>query len=281
MGILIDVIIDTISDVLKIIPFLFLIYLFLEFMEHEVGHKMEHVLEKHRRLNPLLGTLFGMLPTCGFPSAASSLYASGVISTGTLIAVYLASSDEMLSIMLSAQAPMSKVLPILAVKLIVGLIAGYTITAGSQNRNIDVDSLCRREHDDHSHGIFASALLHTAKITVWLVLITFLFNFAVQLIGVNTLTSFIASHPNQSVLASTLVGMIPSCASSVLLSTMYLDGVIPFASVCAGLLVNAGTGMLVLWRVNPDWKDNLRIFALTWLCGFIAGMFLQFIGLSF
>jgi hypothetical protein len=275
--VLIDILLDSLSDVVKIIPFLFIIYLLLEFMEHEAGHKMEHFLEKHRRLNPIMGTIMGLIPSCGFAGAASSLFATGVISAGTLVAVYLSSSDEMLSIMLSMQAPFSKIWPILFVKLIVAGIAGVIIDQFSKKRSIDVEEFCEREHDDHSHGIFYSAAMHTMQVAVWLLLITLVFNLIVAWIGEDSLRLFVASYPNQSVFVSTLIGMIPSCASSILLTKMYLEGVIGFAAVCAGLLVNAGTGMMVLWRVNPDLKENFQIMFLTWLCGLIGGLLIELI----
>jgi hypothetical protein len=246
-------------------------------MEHEAGHKMEHFLEKHRRLNPIMGTIMGLIPSCGFAGAASSLFATGVISAGTLIAVYLSSSDEMLSIMLSMQAPFSKIWPILFVKLIVAGIAGIIIDRFSKKRSIDVEEFCEREHDDHAHGIFYSAAMHTMQVTVWLLLITLVFNLIVAWIGEDSLRMFVSSYPNQSVFAATLIGMIPSCASSILLTKMYLEGVIGFAAVCAGLLVNAGTGMMVLWRVNPNLKENFQIMFLTWLCGLIGGLLIELI----
>lgn len=272
-----DVVLDTLMDVLKIIPFLFVIYLFLEFLEQEAGHKMEHFLEKHRRMSPVIGTLFGITPSCGFAGAASSLFATGVISAGTLIAVYLSSSDEMLSIMLSMQTPFSVIWPILAVKIVIAVIAGMLIDTFSKKRNIDIERFCEREHDDHSHGIFYSAMMHTLQVTVWLLLITLGFNLIVAWIGEDNLRAFVAAYPNQSVLVSTLVGMIPSCASSILLTKMYLEGVIGFAAVCAGLLVNAGTGMMVLWRVNPNLKENFKILFLTWAAGLAGGLIIELI----
>ena len=133
-GLMIDVLIDTLLDLTKIVPFLFVIYLFLEWMENQAGHKMERFLERHRRLNPLAGTLFGLLPSCGFATAASSLYATGVISAGTLVAIFLASSDEMLSIVLGMQADLSLIAPVLGIKLVVGLIAGYGFDIVSDGR---------------------------------------------------------------------------------------------------------------------------------------------------
>ncbi len=281
MELILDILLDTFEDVLKIVPFLFCIYLILEWMEQEAGHKMEHFLEKHRKINPLAGTLFGLLPSCGFAGAASSLYATGVISAGTLVAVYLASSDEMMSIMISKQAPLSLMLPILGIKLIVGIIAGYLLDTLSRHRAINVQEFCEAEHDDHSHGILYSSIMHTIEVAIWLFIITFLFNGFVEWIGQDTLYQFIVNHPNKSVLVSSLVGMIPSCASSILLTTMYIEGVITFPAVCAGLLVNAGSGMMILFRVNRNMKDNLMILFVTWFFGLASGFILDLLMMIF
>ena len=276
---LIELLLDTLLDLSRIVPFLFVIYLFLEWMENQTEHRMERFLEKHRRINPLAGTLFGLLPSCGFATAASSLYATGVISAGTLVAVFLASSDEMLSIMLGMQADFSVIAPILGVKLVVGLIAGYGFDLLSKHRTINVDEFCQREHDDHSHGILYSACLHTMQVSLWLMVTIFVINGIVGMIGEDIIRSFILDHSSQSVLFCGLTGLIPSCASSIILTTMYVDGVIPFSAVCAGLLVNAGTGMIMLYRVNPDFKDNTKILLATLVCGLVAGFILQIFGL--
>ena len=276
---LIELLLDTLLDLSRIVPFLFVIYLFLEWMENQTEHRMERFLEKHRRINPLAGTLFGLLPSCGFATAASSLYATGVISAGTLVAVFLASSDEMLSIMLGMQADFSVIAPILGVKLVVGLIAGYGFDLLSKHRTINVDEFCQREHDDHSHGILYSACLHTLQVSLWLMVTIFVINGLVGMIGEDIIRSFILDHSSQSVLFCGLTGLIPSCASSIILTTMYVDGVIPFSAVCAGLLVNAGTGMIMLYRVNPDFKDNTKILLATLVCGLVAGFILQIFGL--
>ena len=276
---LIELLLDTLLDLSRIVPFLFVIYLFLEWMENQTEHRMERFLEKHRRINPLAGTLFGLLPSCGFATAASSLYATGVISAGTLVAVFLASSDEMLSIMLGMQADFSVIAPILGVKLVVGLIAGYGFDLLSKHRTINVDEFCQREHDDHSHGILYSACLHTLQVSLWLMVTIFVINGIVGMIGEDIIRSFILDHSSQSVLFCGLTGLIPSCASSIILTTMYVDGVIPFSAVCAGLLINAGTGMIMLYRVNPDFKDNTKILLATLVCGLVAGFLLQIFGL--
>ena len=185
----------------------------------------------------------------------------------------------MLSIMLGMQADFSVIAPILGVKLVVGLIAGYGFDLLSKHRTINVDEFCQREHDDHSHGILYSACLHTLQVSLWLMVTIFVINGIVGMIGEDIIRSFILDHSSQSVLFCGLTGLIPSCASSIILTTMYVDGVIPFSAVCAGLLVNAGTGMIMLYRVNPDFKDNTKILLATLVCGLVAGFILQIFGL--
>lgn len=273
------IIADTCEDVLKIIPFLFITYLFLEWLEQQTEHRFEAVLEKHRRLAPFFGALLGLVPSCGLSGAAGSLFATGVIGTGTLAAVYLSTSDEMLAIMVSSHASPSVWLPVLAVKFVIAVIAGYLISFLLKSRPVDVDAFCDREHDDHSRGILYSALMHTFQISGWLLLITLLLNGLVEIIGMDALQTFVSSHQNASIPVCALVGMIPSCASSILLSQMYLDGMIPFASVTAGLLANAGTGMLVLFRVNPDMKENFQVLGCVWLASLAGGLILALLGL--
>ena len=276
MDTVIDILLDTLMDVARLIPFLFVTYLFLEWMEHQTGNKMEHFLEHHRKAAPLAGAIFGIVPECGFSTAASSLYTTGVISAGTLIAVYLSTSDEMLPILISSRAGFDVIAPILAVKVVVALIAGYLADAFSRHDATDIDSFCEREHCDCEHeSIWRSAFEHTLKITIWLLVITLIMNTLMTLIGTETLRAFVTAHPTSAVLTSTLIGMIPSCASSVLLSTLYLEQVISFPAVCAGLLANAGVGMMVLFRVNPSMKNNLKIIGYTWASAFIAGIILE------
>ncbi len=278
MEVMKDILFDSILDVLKLVPFLFLVYLFLEWLEHQTSGKMESFLEKHKRSAPFIGSLLGLLPECGFSTAASSLYTTGVISAGTLIAIFLSTSDEMLPIMISAKASPSLIFPILLVKVIVATIAGSIINHFAKPIHLHIDDFCEREDCDCEHeNIFKAAFEHTLKITIWLFVITLLFNSFIEIIGEETLSSFIASHKALSLLTCSIVGLIPSCASSILITTLYLEGVISFASVCTGLLVNAGVGMMVLFRVNPNFKDNLKIVGATWMISLIAGIILEVI----
>lgn len=272
---MIDLILDAAVDTLKIVPFLFMTYLALEWMEHETGKKFEHVLEHHRRIAPLAGSLFGLIPECGLCTAASSLYTTGVITAGTLSAVYLSSSDEMLPVMLSSNAGFSKIGPILLVKAIVALLAGYLADVFSKHSQIDVETFCEREHCDCSHGILHSALSHTLTITIWLFAISFLLNAGIAWIGLDTIRKFLLQYPRLSILFCTLTGLIPNCASSVLLTQLYLDSLLSFPAVCAGLLANSGIGMLILFRVNPNKKNNFKIVGYVTAVSLLAGLILN------
>ena len=274
---ILEILIDTTLDVLKIIPFLFLTYLLLEWLEKQTDKRFEEILKKHNRLSVLYGALLGLFPSCGFSSAASSLYATGVISAGALTAVYLSTSDEMLAIMLSNQAPFSKVYPILLTKLIIAILAGYILHFMGKKKEIAISDFCERENDDHSHGILHSAIGHTLQVTLWLFIITLLLNALIEGIGLENIQSLITQNPRFSIILCSLVGMIPSCASSIILSTLYLQDVIPFAPVCAGLLANAGTGAIVLFRVHPKIKEKIQILLYVLLVSLLSGWILQMI----
>lgn len=272
---MIDILLDTILDILRILPFLFGTYLFLEWLETHAEHRFVHILEKHHRLGPLFGSLLGLVPECGFSSASSNLYTTGIIHAGTLIAVYLSTSDEMLPIMLSSHTPWSKILPILCVKLITACLAGYLVYFLVPKKKRDIDSFCEREHCECEKGILHSALKHTLTITAWLFVITLILNGIIELAGMDSIRNLVIHYPNKSLLLCTLIGIIPNCASSITLTTLYLENVIPFGAVCAGLLANAGIGLLVLFRVNPDWKANLKISGFLIVVSLAAGMIIQ------
>lgn len=270
-----DILLDTVMDTLKIIPFLLLTYLFIEWIESQTDKKFEAQLQKQDKLSVLYGSVLGLFPSCGFSNAASSLYATGVISAGVLAAVFLSTSDEMLAIMISKGASFSLYAPILLVKLIVSLIAGYLLHFAVQKKDIAIEEFCEREHDDHQHGILYSAGLHTIQVVLWLFVITFILNYIIESIGLDTIQAIVANNPRFSIFLAALVGMIPSCGSSIVLSTMFYESVITFPTVCAGLLANAGTGIIVLFRVNPNWKDNLKILLYILVVAIISGFVLQ------
>ena len=243
---------------------------------------------------PFWGSLLGAVPQYGFSAAASNLYAGRTISIGTLFAIFLATSDEMLPIMISEAAPVGTMLKILLIKVIIGVICGFLVDAfchilasrktgqAEDGEGFLIERLCEKEHCHCESGsIVISALKHTGNIILFVFLITFLLNTAFHYIGQDTLSAVAASRPLIGLLLSALVGLIPNCGASVLLTQMYLHGVLPASHLIAGLLDGAGVGLLILFRVNPDWKENLLITAFLYMLALLFGFLLFALGISF
>lgn len=275
-----DVILDTLLDTAKLLPFLYLAYLFMEFLEHHAGGKTERLLAKSGRVGPLWGGLFGIVPQCGFSAASSGLYAGRLITTGTLIAVYLSTSDEMLPIMISHGIFPYK---LLLAKFVIGVLAGFSVDliAGIFRRKhpiadeAKIEDICEREHCHCGDHIALSALKHTLRITAFLLVITFLLNTAVYLIGEDRLAAVVGNKPVLANLLAAVVGLIPNCASSVVLTELYLSDVISVGALLSGLLVNAGVGLLVLFRNNRPVRDSFRVLAILFGVGILAGLLID------
>lgn len=265
-------------DTLKLIPFLFLTYLLMEFLEHRSGDRLENAIKKSGRLGPLLGGVLGIVPQCGFSAAASSLYAGRIISLGTLMAIFLSTSDEMLPIMLSSDIDLWIVLKILGAKLIVAAFAGFVIDfALSLIKKEDkhaghIHELCEHEGCHCENGIFRSALSHTLKITLFVLIANLLIGGAVELIGEENIAAALSGTPVLGELIAALIGLIPNCASSVIITELYLEGLISLGSLMSGLLVGAGVGVMVLFRVNKNLKQNLAILGLLYFSGVLFGL---------
>ena len=282
---MIDVIKDTLFDSIKLLPFLFLAYLLMEYLEHKTGNKSKDIVKKSGKLGPLFGGIIGIFPQCGFSAAAANLYAGKIISMGTLIAVFLSTSDEMLPILISEAAPVSLILKVLAIKMVVGIIAGFAIDfvikliGKSQKEETEeaVGHMCEHDHCDCEHGIFKSALKHTINIFIFITIITFVLNTLIYFIGEETIENAIASVPVLGILVSAIFGLIPNCAGSVIITELYLSNLISFGSMIAGLLVGSGIGILILFKTNKNVKENLTITGLLMLVGIIAGLIIDFI----
>ena len=268
-------------DALKMLPFLFAAYLVLEFIEHRSSSKLEKVLGS-RRLGVLGGALLGCLPQCGFSVAASNFYAGRVISVGTLAAVFLATSDEAVLLMLAHPEAYPMMAVLLGTKLAVGIAAGFGIDLlfrrfGQKKEGAEeaIHDLCGQEHCHCEHGICLSALRHTVSLFLFLFVVLFAIEFCVEWIGEERLASLLLEGSVFQPFAAALVGFIPNCAGSVLLTELYLAGGISFGSVVAGLCTGAGVGWLVLWRVNRRWKENLCFMAALYVVAVAAGLLLQ------
>lgn len=276
---MIDVILDTLLDVVKLLPFLFLTYLAMEYLEHKTGNKAATIVKKAGRFGPVIGGALGIVPQCGFSAAASNLYAGRVISLGTLMAIYLSTSDEMLPILISEQISPGVIVKILLAKALIGMTAGMVIDILLRKRGLEehehIHDICEHEHCHCEKGIFRSALSHTAQITFFILLITFALNLILYFVGEDALANLILSKPVVGPLLASLVGLIPNCAGSVVITQLYLENVIGIGAAMAGLLTGSGVGLLVLFRVNHNRKENLRILGLLYGIGVLAGIVIE------
>ena len=274
-------VLHTLEDTAKVVPFLFLTYLLMEFLEHKAGGVPERWLRGSGKVGPLVGGALGVLPQCGFSAAATGFYTGRMITTGTLIAVYLSTSDEMLPILISSGAPIPTILKLLVTKLVIGIGAGFAIDGIARlirkgkpdEQEPGIEELCERENCDCGDRFVLSALKHTVYITVFLLIFTFVLNLGIELIGEENIKSVVLDRPVLGSLLAALVGLIPNCASSVALTSLFVDGVISSGTLLSGLMVNAGIGLAILFRNNRPVKDSLRVvgilFGISVVCGIL------------
>ena len=283
---MIDVILDSLIDSVKIIPFLFITYLIMEYIEHKTSEKTKNVIKKSGKFGPILGSIVGAFPQCGFSVSATNLYAGRVITLGTLIAVYLSTSDEMIPVMISEAVGIDTLLKVLVVKLIIGIIAGFIIdlvirlvSKNKENDNKIVD-ICEHDHCHCEESILKSSIHHTINIFIYILIISFVLNLIIYFIGEDTLSSFILNKPVLGPIIAGLIGLIPNCAASVILTELYLSSVITAATMIGGLLVGAGLGLIVLFKVNNHLKENIKIVSILYAIGVISSIILNLIGLQ-
>lgn len=329
-------------DTLKLVPFLFVTYLAMEALEHYASSKSIAAVRRAGTAGPIIGALLGVVPQCGFSAAAATLYSARVITLGTLFAVFLSTSDEMLPIMIAAQAPAGFIAEVLAIKALCGLIAGFAIDVVLRLRHHAVEAmrirdLCERDHcgcddesdalqehgggvagriddrdgghlngkesgaeasrasdghddahsHDHSHGhahgfgaIAKSSLVHTLQVTLFIFLVSLALEIVIDGVGEDALASFISANSNLSVVVSAIVGLIPNCAASVVLTELYLEGALSTGAMLAGLLVSAGVGLLVLFRANRPMHENFLIVAGLVACGVVFGFIVGVFGIA-
>lgn len=282
---MLEVIQDTLLDSIKLLPFLFLTYLLMEYIEHKTSKKAKDTIKKSGKFGPLLGSLLGIVPQCGFSVSATNLYAGRVITLGTLISVYLSTSDEMLPIMISESAPITTILTILLIKFTIGMIAGFIIDLILRLRKKNEEEekivdICEKDHCHCEKGIVKSAIHHTLHIFLFIVIVIFILNLVIYFIGEENISKFLENQPILGPAISSLIGLIPNCASSVIITEMYLGNVINVGTLIAGLLVNAGVGLVVLFKTNKGIKENIKIVSLLYFIGLISGIIIQAIGVT-
>ena len=278
---MIEVLEHTILDSIKLLPFLFITYILMELIEHKAGEKTEKIIKKSGKFGPVIGALLGIVPQCGFSAIAANFYAARIITRGTLIAVFLSTSDEMLPILISEGAELGLILQILTIKVVIGMAIGIIIDIFNKNNNNknkteEIHKICEHEHCNcEEEGVVKSSIKHTAQIFIYIFIITLIINAIIHFIGEDNIANFIINIPVIGTLIAGLIGVIPNCASSIILTELYLEGIITLGPMIAGLLVNSGVGILILFKVNKNKKENLTILGILYIVGITAGIVLD------
>lgn len=347
MNLIIDSLADALLDTVKLVPFLFVTYLLMEWIERKTAGRQAEVLRRTEGFGPLIGGVLGVVPQCGFSLMASNLYSGGVIGAGVLIAVFMSTSDEMLPIMLSNSVAAGTIARILITKLIIAVVTGYivrllidrrkmtvvkkiehdrregaampdderTLTEGRHNHNIvysdmksgqqsghghvhdyvhehshdhgyhgekNIHEMCEQEHCDCEGGIFRSALVHTARITIFIFIFTLVLNVVIGAVGEEAIARVFSDVPFLGEAAAAAVGLIPNCAASVIITELYLQGVLSAGAMMSGLLVSAGVGLVVLFRMNRHrMSENIRLAAVLYVSGLLWGVIINVCGITF
>ena len=278
---MLDVIKDSLLDLLKIIPFLFIAFVLLEYIEHKMSKKNEKILVNNSKIGPIVGGILGAFPQCGFSAMATKLFSSRVITLGTLIAVYLSTSDEMLPVMITSGVSILTILKIIGIKVLIGIIMGFVIDIFYKNKieKHTIHADCLEEHCHCEKGIFKSSLHHTFNITIYLLITILLLKTVSYYVGEDTIEQVLLNNKGIYFISS-LIGLIPNCASSVVMTEIYTEGLCSFGFLISGLLTGAGVGLLLLFRTNKNIKENLVIIALLYFIGVIFGYLTDLIGIS-
>ena len=271
-----EVIIDTLIDSIKLLPFLFIAFILIELFEHKFSKKTKNKLSKSNRLGPVIGSILGIIPQCGFSVMATNLYATRIITLGTLIAVYLSTSDEMIPILIAEKAPISLLIKILLIKLVVGIIFGIIIDLLIKRKDKENYHICEDDHcncdDEH---FLKAALKHTFNIFIFILICTLIINAIMEYGGNTILNKILLKNNIFAPFLTSLIGLIPNCAASVILTELYLNSAITFAALVSGLLTGAGLGILVLFRTNKNKKENIKILLTIYVIGVLVGLLLE------
>ena len=275
---MLDILLDTFLDSLKLLPFLLITYLLMEYLEHKSLKSNTKLMERAGKLGPLWGSILGVLPQCGFSVASSNLYVSRVISLGTLISIYLSTSDEMLVVLLSKSVSIKIILLLVILKILVGMFFGFLIDFLFRKKNNNFDSeLCEREDCHCGSNIFTSSIKHTFNTYIFILGVTFLFNVLTSFVSMDKVSLFLRNFSFLTPFILGVIGLIPSCASSVIITELFLDNVISLVSALAGLFANSGVALAVLFRNNKNRKENFLILGILYIISVVSGIIINII----
>lgn len=269
---------DGIIDTIKLLPYLLITFVLLELLEHKLSKKSEKVLAKNKKYGPVIGAILGALPQCGFSAMASNLFSSRVITVGTVVAIFLSTSDEMLPIMLSEQTDIMLLIKIIGFKVLVGIIVGIIVDLilRKKEKNVEeahITDMC--EHDNchcDEDGIILSSIKHTLKIGLFILIANLGINMIIYYIGEDNLKELLLNKNIFTYFLASLIGLIPNCASSVIMTELYLSDLITTGTLLAGLLTGSGLGILLLFKTNKNLKENLSILGIIYSVGVVIGI---------
>lgn len=329
MKLIIDSCLDALIDCIKLVPFLLVTYLLMEWLERKTEEKQIKTMESSGVYGPFVGGLLGVVPQCGFSLAAANLYSGGVITVGVLLAVFMSTSDEMLPIFLSSSVPSLVIVKILLTKAVIAIVTGYAvdmankcvkrignsktkITDDNKNKNVvnkendihrdkphayngheehvhhhekgekSIHGVCENEHCNCQDGIFKSSLKHTVKIALFIIIISIAINIIIGMIGEENIQNVFSTMPVLGEAVAAIVGLIPNCAASVIITQLYLEGVLNAGAMMSGLLVSAGVGLMVLFRMNRGrLKENMKVLVTLYAVSVIWGVLINLAGISF
>ena len=270
-----EVIKDTVIDTLKLIPFLWLTFYLIEVIEHKYQKKSQNIIKKSGKYGPILGGILGCFPQCGFSVMATNLYITKIISLGTLISIYLSTSDEMLPILLSEKSDIKTILSIIGVKVLIGIIAGIIIDLIFKKRKEhSIQEICEHEHCHCEKGILASSIHHTLNTIIFILITSFFINILMNYGLEQYLKNIFHTSSILTPFLSSLIGLIPNCGASIILTELYLNHILSFSSLISGLLTGSGVALLVLFKNNKNTKENLFILFLIYTIGVFSGLIL-------
>lgn len=279
---MIDCLLDGFIDTLKLLPYLVVTFLVLEYIEHKFSKKNKKILSRNKKYGPFVGGLLGALPQCGFSSMAANLFSARVITMGTLIAVFLSTSDEMLPVMISEKVDIMVVIRILMFKVVIGIIVGIVVDLIYRKKDDSSDDaikeLCDHDHCSCNHdGIFLSSLKHTLKIGLFILVANVVINLIIFNVGEDNVSHILLKGNIFTYFLSSLVGLVPNCAGSVIITELYLSKMITVGTMFSGLLTGSGLGILLLFRLNKNFKDNMIILSIIYFVGVVVGIVVDFI----
>lgn len=278
---MIEILKETVLDSLKLVPFLFITYLIMEVIEHKTHDKSKKIIKKSKNLGPLFGSLLGVVPQCGFSVSASNLYAVRIISLGTLMSIYLSTSDEMLPVLIANGSSISLMLKIILIKIFIGMLLGFLIDFVFRKKEEElketVHEACQHEHCHCEDGILKSSFLHTIHILFFIILTILILNIVIHYIGEDALKHLFSNNKLLGPLISSIIGLIPTCSASVIITELLISKTITFGSAIAGLLTNSGLGLLILFKANRNLKENILILIALFFIGIISGIIINII----